>query len=102
MQQILSVWCDILPYYLPVTSQNPHVIEHMPDLFGFMRDCEALLKPNGVLTLAIPTSTPALTFCNRSALPDRSFRHMSVATVAQAAVRCSTTPPTFSYEGLGS
>jgi glycosyltransferase involved in cell wall biosynthesis/SAM-dependent methyltransferase len=31
-----------------------HVIEHMPDLLKFLQDCEALLKPNGVLALAIP------------------------------------------------
>jgi hypothetical protein len=31
-----------------------HVIEHVPDLFGFLRDCETLLKPDGVLSLAVP------------------------------------------------
>lgn len=31
-----------------------HVIEHTPDLIGFLSDCEKLLKPNGVLSLAIP------------------------------------------------
>jgi predicted SAM-dependent methyltransferase len=31
-----------------------HVIEHVPDLFGFLNDCERLLKPNGRLALAVP------------------------------------------------
>lgn len=31
-----------------------HVIEHVPDLVSFLRDCEALLKPNGSLVLAVP------------------------------------------------
>ncbi|MFC3124936.1 class I SAM-dependent methyltransferase [Pseudoroseomonas globiformis] len=31
-----------------------HVIEHVPDLVQFLRDCEALLKPGGALVLAVP------------------------------------------------
>lgn len=31
-----------------------HVIEHVPDLLGFFKDCERLLKPAGRLSLAIP------------------------------------------------
>lgn len=31
-----------------------HVIEHSPDLIGFLRDCEELLRPDGVLFLAVP------------------------------------------------
>jgi 2-polyprenyl-3-methyl-5-hydroxy-6-metoxy-1,4-benzoquinol methylase len=31
-----------------------HVIEHTPDLLGFLKDCEALLKPDGILLLAVP------------------------------------------------
>jgi predicted SAM-dependent methyltransferase len=31
-----------------------HVIEHVPDLIQFLRDCERLLKPDGVLSLAVP------------------------------------------------
>ncbi|WP_230167998.1 methyltransferase domain-containing protein [Roseomonas sp. CECT 9278] len=31
-----------------------HVIEHTPDMLGFLKDCEALLKPDGVLLLAVP------------------------------------------------
>jgi len=31
-----------------------HVIEHMPSLLGFLLDCETLLKPNGLLSLAVP------------------------------------------------
>jgi len=33
-----------------------HVIEHVPDLIGFLSDCEAILKNDGVLSLAIPDS----------------------------------------------
>jgi SAM-dependent methyltransferase len=31
-----------------------HVIEHTPDLLGFLKDCETLLKPDGILLLAVP------------------------------------------------
>lgn len=31
-----------------------HVIEHTPDMLGFLKDCEALLRPAGVLLLAVP------------------------------------------------
>jgi len=31
-----------------------HVIEHMPDLLGFVKECELLLSPSGVLVLAVP------------------------------------------------
>jgi hypothetical protein len=31
-----------------------HVIEHAPDLIGFLNDCDALLKADGVLSLVIP------------------------------------------------
>lgn len=31
-----------------------HVIEHMPDLLGFLKSCETLLKNDGVLLLAVP------------------------------------------------
>ena len=31
-----------------------HVIEHTPDMIQFLKDCEALLKPEGVLLLAVP------------------------------------------------
>lgn len=31
-----------------------HVIEHVPDLIGFLGSCERILAPGGVLSLAIP------------------------------------------------
>lgn len=31
-----------------------HVIEHVPNLVGFLNDCDALLKPSGTLVLAVP------------------------------------------------
>lgn len=31
-----------------------HVIEHVTDIVRFIQDCEALLKPKGVLVLAVP------------------------------------------------
>lgn len=31
-----------------------HVIEHTPNMIGFLQDCESLLKPDGVLVLAVP------------------------------------------------
>ncbi|HWX65568.1 MAG TPA: methyltransferase domain-containing protein [Rhodanobacter sp.] len=31
-----------------------HVVEHLPDLIGFIKDCQKLLRPGGILALAIP------------------------------------------------
>lgn len=31
-----------------------HVIEHTPDFIGFINECEAILKDDGVLSLAVP------------------------------------------------
>ena len=31
-----------------------HVIEHTPDMLGFLKDCEGLLKDDGALVLAVP------------------------------------------------
>ena len=31
-----------------------HVVEHVPDLLGFLLDCSAMLKPGGLLILAVP------------------------------------------------
>ena len=31
-----------------------HVIEHIPDMLSFLKECDVLLKPTGVLVLAIP------------------------------------------------
>lgn len=31
-----------------------HVIEHTPDLIGFLENCMSVLKPGGVLSLAVP------------------------------------------------
>lgn len=31
-----------------------HVIEHLPDLISWLQQCEALLKPHGILSLVIP------------------------------------------------
>ena len=31
-----------------------HVVEHTPDMLGFLQQCESLLKPDGVLVLAVP------------------------------------------------
>ncbi len=31
-----------------------HVIEHTTDMLGFLKDCQRVLKPDGVLALAVP------------------------------------------------
>ncbi len=31
-----------------------HVIEHTPDLIGFLKECDSVLKDDGVLSLAVP------------------------------------------------
>lgn len=42
---------DEAPFDYVVAS---HVIEHVPDLIGWLREIHAVLKPGGILTLAIP------------------------------------------------
>jgi hypothetical protein len=39
-----------------------HVIEHVPDLLGFLLDCQMLMKPAGVLALAIPDKRACFDF----------------------------------------
>ncbi|MBN8994959.1 MAG: methyltransferase domain-containing protein [Rhizobiales bacterium] len=39
-----------------------HVIEHLPDLAGFLESCHALLKPTGVLALAVPDKRACFDF----------------------------------------
>jgi 2-polyprenyl-3-methyl-5-hydroxy-6-metoxy-1,4-benzoquinol methylase len=39
-----------------------HVIEHTTDIVRFLQDCEALLKPDGVLILAVPDKRYCLDF----------------------------------------
>lgn len=31
-----------------------HVIEHVPDMIGFLKDCDAVMRDGGVLSLAVP------------------------------------------------
>lgn len=31
-----------------------HVVEHMPDLIYFIKECQALLRPGGILSLVVP------------------------------------------------
>ena len=31
-----------------------HLVEHTPDLIGFLNDCDAILKETGVISLAVP------------------------------------------------
>ena len=33
---------------------SSHVIEHIPDFLGFLESCELLLRPGGVIVLAVP------------------------------------------------
>jgi hypothetical protein len=35
-------------------SVGSHVIEHTPDMLGFLKEYEVLLRPEGVLVLAVP------------------------------------------------
>jgi predicted SAM-dependent methyltransferase len=44
---------DHAPFDFLIAS---HVLEHLPDPLGFFDDCEQLLRPGGVLSLALPDS----------------------------------------------
>ncbi len=60
IEEVDFVWKD--GSYLDLTGRPghydwivaSHVIEHMPDLVGFLNDCASLLKDDGVLSLAVP------------------------------------------------
>jgi predicted SAM-dependent methyltransferase len=53
--------CDSRPFTETIGARGrydfvvaSHVIEHSPDVVSFLRDCEDLLRPDGVLVLAVP------------------------------------------------
>lgn len=45
-----------------------HVIEHVPDFISFLQHCEALLKPDGVLSLVIPDKRYCFDYFSSSSL----------------------------------
>jgi SAM-dependent methyltransferase len=64
-----------------------HVIEHIPDILGFLQDCERLLKPNGHVSLAVPEerfsiiSPTAPTAADRSRGRSRAKRNPASSTI---------------------
>ncbi|MFZ4414696.1 MAG: class I SAM-dependent methyltransferase [Bacteroidales bacterium] len=55
-----------------------HLIEHTVDLIGFLQDCEKLLKPNGVISLAIPDKRFCFDrFKSLSSLGDVIYSHLN-------------------------
>lgn len=58
-----------------------HVIEHMPDLIFFLKECQALLKPGGTLSLVVPDKR----FCF-----DHLRRRSSTGDVIQAHLEART------------
>lgn len=57
-----------------------HVIEHAPDLFGFLKDCADLLRAGGCLLLAIPDRSCVLDYYRpQSSLGDVLLAHLSPA-----------------------
>jgi len=42
-----------------------HVIEHIPDLLGFLQQCEFLLKENGIISLVIPDKRFCFDYFNK-------------------------------------
>jgi predicted SAM-dependent methyltransferase len=62
IEEVDAIWkggslADVLrdrsPFDFVIAS---HVVEHLPDPLGFLGDCEELLAPGGVLSLALPDS----------------------------------------------
>ena len=73
-----------------------HVIEHTPDLLGFLLDCSSLLKPDGVLSLAVPDKRYCFdVFRERSSLSQIIDAHLNetknhtIGTVAEYCLRVS-------------
>ena len=60
-----------------------HLIEHTPDLVGFLADCDALLRDGGVLSLAIP---------DKRYIFDRFRPITGLARVIDAHVRAASIP----------
>jgi len=60
IEEVDHVW-DGRPYADLIGQQEryawivaSHMIEHAPDLIGFLKDCSSVLKPGGIVALAIP------------------------------------------------
>ncbi len=47
-----------------------HVIEHVPDLIGWLKEIHAVLKPGGILALAIPDKRYCFDYCRPLTRPD--------------------------------
>lgn len=60
-----------------------HVVEHVPDLVRFLNECDAVMEPGGVLTLAVPDKR----FCF-----DHFRPHSSLGMVVDAHLSGSTRP----------
>jgi len=46
-----------------------HVIEHVPDFIGWLKEIRAVLKPGGILTLAIPDKRFCFDYCRQLTQP---------------------------------
>lgn len=46
-----------------------HVIEHTPDFVSFLRECEIMLKPGGLLCLAVPDHRYCFDVCRPASTP---------------------------------
>lgn len=53
---------DDAPFDYVIAS---HVIEHVPDLIGWLKEIHAVLKPGGVLSLAIPDKRFCFDYCRQ-------------------------------------
>lgn len=70
-----------------------HVIEHVPDLVGFLRECERLLNAGGTLSLAIPDKRYCFDHLRPIPVPARRCRPFSKAGRGIRPGWCSTTSP---------
>lgn len=63
----LSQCTGKLDYYDWIAAS--HVIEHVPDLVGFVQECMTMLKDNGLLILAIPDKRCCFDFFRSTSTP---------------------------------
>ena len=70
-----------------------HVIEHVPDLIGWLHELHGVLKPGGVLGLAFPDKRFTFDRLRHDTVSPTSSRPSWRSVASRLFARCSTAPP---------